>query len=207
MIYLEHVDDDEVIYKITSEDWAQHYVTFCKKGFKRTILYSPADEYISTGGNIYLKNGHSSIICLKTTAKALLNLDTEPKICDNSSEIGVKYDSDKPMMELLPPLAIVEVAKVLTYGAHKYSPDNWRRVENLQGRYTGAALRHIFKEMSGEMFDDETSISHMAHAICCLLFKLEDKLLDGKGKEEGIREPKSSESGEGSGFIDPYGWK
>lgn len=30
---------------------------------------------------------------------------------------GLKDDSNKPRLELLPPVALVEVAKVLTYGA------------------------------------------------------------------------------------------
>lgn len=90
---------------------------------------------------------------------------------------GIKYDSEKPDMYLLPPLATLEVGKVLTYGANKYSPDNWRRLDMLQERYTSAALRHLLAHMSGEANDEETNMSHLAHAICCLLFKLEDELL------------------------------
>lgn len=104
-------------------------------------------------------------------------------------EKGKKYDNGKPEMYLLPPLAISEVAKVLTYGAKKYSPDNWRRVEGLQERYTSAGLRHIFADMAGEVADEETSLSHLAHAICCLLFKLEDRLLASK---EGLPVPKNN---------------
>lgn len=94
---------------------------------------------------------------------------------------GVKYDKNKPDMYLLPPRALLEVGKVLTYGANKYSPDNWRRLDSLQERYTSAALRHILADMADEENDEETEMSHLAHAICCLLFKLEDKLM---GKEE-----------------------
>jgi hypothetical protein len=89
---------------------------------------------------------------------------------------GVKYDKNKPDMYLLPPRALLEVGKVLTYGANKYSPDNWRRLDSLQERYTSAALRHILADMADEENDEETEMSHLAHAICCLLFKLEDKL-------------------------------
>lgn len=90
---------------------------------------------------------------------------------------GIKYDSEKPDMYLLPPLATLEVGKILTYGANKYSPDNWRRLDMLQERYTSAALRHLLAHMAGEANDEETNMSHLAHAICCLLFKLEDELL------------------------------
>ena len=91
---------------------------------------------------------------------------------------GVKYDKNKPDMYLLPPRALLEVGKVLTYGANKYSPDNWRKLDSLQERYTSAALRHILADMAGEENDEETEMSHLAHAICCLLFKLEDKLME-----------------------------
>ena len=89
---------------------------------------------------------------------------------------GVKYDEEKPRMHLLPPKATLEVAKVLTFGAQKYDEENWRKLENLQNRYTSGALRHIFAHMDGEKLDPESGISHLAHALCCLLFKLEIEL-------------------------------
>ena len=106
---------------------------------------------------------------------------------------GIKYDSEKPKMNLLPPKAIVEVAKVLTFGAEKYDAENWRKLDDLQNRYTAGALRHIFAHMDGEKLDPETGLSHMAHALCCLLFKLEIELEDGESKEEELRETDTTE--------------
>ena len=106
---------------------------------------------------------------------------------------GIKYDSEKPKMNLLPPKAIVEVAKVLTFGAEKYGAENWKELEDLQNRYTAGALRHIFAHMDGEKLDSETGLSHMAHALCCLLFKLEIELEDGESKEEELRETDTTE--------------
>jgi hypothetical protein len=100
------------------------------------------------------------------------------------SKVGLKFDKEKPDMYLLPPLATLEVGKVLTYGAEKYDPHNWRKLENLQERYTSAAMRHILAHMAGEKNDEETGLSHLAHAMCCLLFKLEDELLDKKEPAE-----------------------
>ena len=96
-------------------------------------------------------------------------------------------------MNLLPPKAIVEVAKVLTFGAEKYDAENWRKLDDLQNRYTAGALRHIFAHMDGEKLDPETGLSHMAHALCCLLFKLEIELEDGESKEEELRETDTTE--------------
>lgn len=101
---------------------------------------------------------------------------------------GIKYDGEKPRMHLLPPKAIIEVAKVLTFGANKYDEENWKKLENLQSRYTSGALRHIFAHMDGEDLDSESNVSHLAHAICCLLFKLEIELEDAKNKEKESRE-------------------
>lgn len=102
---------------------------------------------------------------------------------------GRKFDSTKPKMYLLPPKATIEVSKVLTFGAEKYDEENWRYLDNAQNRYTGGALRHIFAHIDGELKDEETDCSHLAHAICCLMFKLELELENGKNnKEESGRE-------------------
>lgn len=106
---------------------------------------------------------------------------------------GKKYDGEKPKMYLLPPKTLLEVAKVLTFGAAKYDEHNWKKLDNLQNRYSGAALRHIFAHLDGEELDEETGLDHIAHAICCLMFKLEAKLENGKSKEEGLGEPVSIE--------------
>ena len=112
---------------------------------------------------------------------------------------GKKFDSEKPKMYLLPPKATLEVAKVLTFGADKYDEDNWRKLEDAQKRYSGGALRHIFSHLDGELEDPETNLSHLAHAICCLLFKLELELENEKSEEEGLREPNSEEHRESKG--------
>jgi len=110
---------------------------------------------------------------------------------------GKKFDSEKPKMYLLPPKALIEVSKVLTFGAQKYDEENWRKLDNLQNRYTGGALRHLFAHMDGELNDPETNYSHLAHAICCLLFKLEIEL-EKDSKEEGLRELIESKHREGN---------
>jgi len=106
---------------------------------------------------------------------------------------GRKYDGDKAKLYLLPPKSILEVGKVLTYGAEKYDAENWRKVDDLQNRYTSAALRHIFAHMDGELEDEETGLSHLAHAMCCLLFKLEIELENAKIEEEKPREANTTE--------------
>jgi hypothetical protein len=85
---------------------------------------------------------------------------------------GVKHDNEKPMMALLSPFALEEIAKVMTFGAKKYSADNWR--EGFEySRLISAVLRHITAYQRGETLDPETGLSHLAHASCGLMMLLE----------------------------------
>lgn len=86
---------------------------------------------------------------------------------------GRKDDSDKLRWDLLPWLGARAVVAVLTYGARKYSPGNWRRVSEPRDRYFAAAQRHVTAWWGGEKVDPESGELHLAHAICCLLFLLE----------------------------------
>lgn len=85
--------------------------------------------------------------------------------------IGVKDDKDKPRMDLLPPDALVDIAKVFTAGANKYSDRNWERGLDW-GRIYGALQRHLNAFWSGEDIDDEWGYNHLAHAGCCMLMLL-----------------------------------
>jgi hypothetical protein len=85
---------------------------------------------------------------------------------------GVKYDEDKLQWSLLPFRALKEVVAVLGFGAKKYAPDNWQRVPDASTRYVDAAFRHLTDWQLKERLDGETGKSHLAHAICCLLFLL-----------------------------------
>ncbi len=89
---------------------------------------------------------------------------------------GVKYDSDKPDYSLLPFNALDQIVKVLTYGAKKYSRDNWKRVPEFRQRYLAAALRHISAHARGEINDPETGIHHLSHAATSLMFLVEDDM-------------------------------
>ena len=85
---------------------------------------------------------------------------------------GRKFDGGKLEYGLVPPLALKEMVKVLTFGAQKYDRDNWRHVDNALQRYTAAAFRHLTAYNKGEATDPETGISHLAHVGCCILFML-----------------------------------
>ena len=97
---------------------------------------------------------------------------------EDAPTTGSKHDSGKPLIGAIPPNALLAVAKVLTFGAEKYGRDNWRQVESAETRYLDAALRHINAHQRGEAADPESGESHLAHAVCSLMFMLE--LQEGK---------------------------
>lgn len=90
--------------------------------------------------------------------------------------IGVKYDKMKTDWAYLTDNFIPEleaIIKVLEYGNLKYPSEdrcNWKNVEDMDRRYTNAAIRHIMAFAQGEDVDVESKFKHIHHAITNLLF-------------------------------------
>lgn len=80
-----------------------------------------------------------------------------------------KFDQEKPRMDLLDPDWLEGVAKVLTFGAEKYSPNQWRKGIQIS-RLIAAAYRHLGAVNRGEDIDPESGELHLYHASCCLMF-------------------------------------
>jgi hypothetical protein len=91
--------------------------------------------------------------------------------------IGRKFDGGKLEYGLLPPLALKETVKVLTFGAQKYERDNWQKVPDAKRRYFDALQRHVWAWKQGEQIDPESGIHHLAHAMCCLMFLYEHDIM------------------------------
>jgi hypothetical protein len=108
----------------------------------------------------------------KPDAKPWKERTLEEKIAALTPTAGRKDDSEKTRWDLLPWGPLSEVVDVLTYGAKKYAPDNWKHVPNPKSRYFAAALRHLVAWQEGQALDPESGKHHLAHAICCLLFAL-----------------------------------
>lgn len=94
---------------------------------------------------------------------------------------GVKHDEDKPKFSLMKPDALMEMVAVLTYGAKKYSPDNWKHLGNARQRYFDAVNRHLWQWYGGEERDPESGLHHLAHAMSSLMFLIQR---DMDAKEE-----------------------
>lgn len=91
------------------------------------------------------------------------------------SGAGRKGDTGKPPWDLAPWRAVSVMVRVLGFGARRYGPENWRKVENRRDRYSAAALRHLVAWKLGEKKDPETGESHLAHTMCCVAFLLDEE--------------------------------
>ncbi len=86
-----------------------------------------------------------------------------------------KFDSEKPMFNLIDPFAQQDLAKLLTFGAKKYSADNWKKGDIIT--YISALERHLSDIKKGvltddvEFFiDDDSKLQHGAALMCNSMF-------------------------------------
>ena len=107
---------------------------------------------------------------MKPTEKEIEDYMKSLKLPEVKEPVGKKYDNDKLRWSLLPLGALQDVVKVLEFGAKKYAPDNWKYVDQAEERYWNAAMRHIVAYKLESPTDSETGLSHLAHAVCCLLY-------------------------------------
>lgn len=82
---------------------------------------------------------------------------------------GSRYNTGKPRMDLLDPIAVHGLVAVLTKGAEKYTAHNWR--QGLPYMEIIASMqRHIFAIAAGEDVDPETGLQHADHIQCNAMF-------------------------------------
>jgi hypothetical protein len=86
---------------------------------------------------------------------------------EDSKVAGKKFDDSKCMVQLLNMPTLYGEALVLTIGAKKYGANNWKlfTIED-KHRFVGAMLRHLMAYANGELFDQETGLSHLYHLRC-----------------------------------------
>lgn len=85
-----------------------------------------------------------------------------------NSRVGMKWDGEKAMWDLLDFEFMDQSVKVLTMGAIKYAPNNWHKVK--PHRYRAAMMRHISAYLQGQECDPESNLSHLAHVFCNIMF-------------------------------------
>lgn len=86
------------------------------------------------------------------------------------TEPGMKFDADKLRYDLVHELAEQELVAVLTFGAIKYDANNWKSVPDAKERYYASLMRHVKAHRMGEVFDPESGLLTMGHALCNAMF-------------------------------------
>lgn len=105
------------------------------------------------------------------------------------SSPALKFDEDKPPLHLLPKAALIEIARVLAFGAKKYQKEwNWANGFDWS-RLISAAERHLFAFEQGEDLDKDSGFLHLSNLGCCVLFLIIHQLY-GLGKDDRYIFPK-----------------
>lgn len=107
------------------------------------------------------------------------NDDNAQNRADLAAGLGTKFDAGKLRYDLLDDDAVEQLVAVLTFGAKKYAPNNWRFMREWRERYYAAMQRHLVAWRKGERIDSDSGMHHLAHAMCCVMFLLAMDL--GKG--------------------------
>lgn len=92
-----------------------------------------------------------------------IDLNKEESIME---EKGKKFDGGKSRAGLVVggfAKALSIVAKIGTFGALKYGPDNWKNLDDALERYEDAMMRHYLAMKDGELLDPESELPHVAH--------------------------------------------
>lgn len=87
---------------------------------------------------------------------------------------GMRFNSNKLAVELVPTGAVYSMAGALGYGASKYEPHNWRRGMKWTIPYA-CAMRHLLKWFDGEDLDEESGQEHLGHVMANIAMLIEYK--------------------------------
>ena len=157
--------------------------TTTSANYHRILCAECHKEVSDMGAMVQREDG--VLICVECGQKYGPRLLSCDEVCARTLKNGVRYDEGKPRMDLLPGDALVEIAKVLTHGANKYSPRNWEKGMDWHKLYA-PIQRHLWKWWQGEELDKESGLHHLAHAACDVLM-LQATVLRGVGTDDRPR--------------------
>lgn len=86
---------------------------------------------------------------------------------NNGNSKGVKFDSGKPDYTHVPIEAMQAMGEALTYGAKKYSADNYREGLAVR-RQIAAAMRHLWQFLDEGDIDQESGCLHLGSAMASI---------------------------------------
>lgn len=86
--------------------------------------------------------------------------------------VGLKADSEKPMLAYIPKAALYAEGEAFAYGAKKYESWNYKHGISIT-RTLSAAMRHIVQFLGGEDKDSESGVHHLGCARANLAMALD----------------------------------
>jgi len=90
---------------------------------------------------------------------------------EKQEQKALRYNEGKNRLGLIPPEILEELGKVLSYGALKYSANNWQKGLPFSS-VLDSLERHITAFRKGESIDAESGCHHLGHAACNIAFLL-----------------------------------
>lgn len=93
----------------------------------------------------------------------------EKEVKKGFKDLAIHHCDGKPSLAIIDPDFLNSVATILDFGDKKYEPGNWLKGGSFTS-FINSALRHIEKFNKGEYLDEESGLSHLAHAACNLMF-------------------------------------
>jgi hypothetical protein len=84
-----------------------------------------------------------------------------------------KIGLTKAPLRLIPPAALLHIARAMGEGAQKYGPYNWREFPISISVYIEAAQRHLLALLDGEDRAPDSGFHHAAHAAACMTILLD----------------------------------
>lgn len=100
----------------------------------------------------------------------------------NEAGDSLRKDFGKERFDLLPPEALFALAQLYTRGAAKYAARGWEEGMDWS-RCFGSLMRHAWKWLRGEDYDEETGAHHMV-AVAWNAFALYTYHVRKKGKDD-----------------------
>lgn len=85
---------------------------------------------------------------------------------------GIKHDSEKPDLSLLPPSALEGIARAFMNGEKRYGRYNYLKGMDWS-RLIAAAYRHLNAFNGGEDKAEDSQLNHLYHAGACIMMLIE----------------------------------
>lgn len=133
------------------------------------------DSYLLTPDANYTDDEIVDFICFAQDQIVLRNRALVKLFYSIAGQIDVVNPSAQSLLEAVPE-TLLQVCRVGTFGANKYTDHGWLTVEDGINRYLDACARHILQHYIEPIEDEESGLLHLAHAAWNVMAVFELKI-------------------------------